>query len=214
MRLNLILLLAMLLAYAPLVSAEIVGGDLPWEKSEQHTLDRIARYLSELKSLKADFNQTSPDGSHATGTFFLKRPGKMRWQYNPPVPVLMLSNGDFLTYIDFELEQVTHLPLDSSLAGFLAQETIRFDGKGVAVADLRKGAGTIALTLVQSADPEEGRLTLLFSDNPLILKGLAMLDQAGQYTEISLTQSELNPDLDERLFAFEDPRVKRFPTTH
>ncbi|MDE3060750.1 MAG: outer membrane lipoprotein carrier protein LolA, partial [Pseudomonadota bacterium] len=73
----------------------------------EKTIHRIEDYLSNLTTIVSDFTQVAPDGTLSTGKFYLKRPGKMRWQYNPPTPILMVSSGSELVYYDIELDQIT-----------------------------------------------------------------------------------------------------------
>src|SRR5690554_6741794 len=74
----------------PASSAEAFPGEREHE-SDAALLDRVAAYLTDLTTIVADFTQVAPDGSLSTGKFYLKRPNKMRWQYDPPTPVLMLT---------------------------------------------------------------------------------------------------------------------------
>ena len=70
---------------------------------------RIETYLNEIKSLRADFLQVSSNGEVATGNLLMLRPGRIRFEYDPPSPILLVADGVYLRYIDKELEQVTHL---------------------------------------------------------------------------------------------------------
>ena len=176
--------------------------------SSQATVKRLENYLTELGTLVADFTQIAPDGAIASGTFFLQRPGKMRWQYDPPNPILMLSNGSYLTYYDYELEQVNDIPLDETLAGFLARPDIRFSSDAIRIVDLREGAGSIRITLQQVNDPENGTLTLEFADKPLELKNIVLMDKLQQVTRIALSNQRYGQELDASLFTFDDPRYK------
>ncbi len=104
------------------IAAENIGAKLSAE--DKKDLKRIEIYLNNMKTLRAGFLQVSSNGSLATGKLFLSRPGKMRFEYDPPAPILMIADGVFLIYIDKELEQVTHLWLDNTLVGFLVKDTL------------------------------------------------------------------------------------------
>lgn len=171
------------------------------------TLQRIERYLNSLTTIESEFVQVAPDGSLASGRFFLKRPGKMRWQYEPPVPVLMISNGTTLVYYDFELDQISHIPLDETLAGFLAQEQIRFTPEAVKILELKAQDGVIRLRLTQTSKPDEGELTLEFSDAPIQLRNMIVKDASGQETNVSLNNARFGLPLENKLFIFRDPRI-------
>jgi outer membrane lipoprotein-sorting protein len=171
----------------------------------QATIDRVQEYLSGLSTIVSDFTQVAPDGTLTSGKFYLKRPGKMRWQYNPPTPILMVSNGSELVYYDYELEQVSHIPLDSTLIGFLAQNPIRFDTT-VGIEEFSEKAGVIRVTLAQRSKPGDGQLTLELSDNPLLIRNMVVRDATGQTTTVSLNNAHFGVALDRELFIFRDPR--------
>ena len=172
---------------------------------QQATIQKVENYLSTLTTVVSDFTQVAPDGSLTSGKFYLKRPGKMRWQYNPPTPILMVSNGSTLVYYDYELEQVSHVSLDSTLIGFLAQEKISF-GKNVGLTDFSKAAGVIRVTVAQREKPSEGQIMLEFSESPLMLRNIVIRDATNQITSVSLNDAKFGVDLDSELFIFRDPR--------
>jgi len=174
----------------------------------QKTIDRIQEYLTGLTTIVSDFTQVAPDGSLTSGKFFLGRPGKMRWQYNPPTPILMVSNGDEMIYYDYELEQLSHIPLDQTLIGFLAQNPISFD-KTVGLTGFSQSADVIRISLAQLGKPEDGELTLEFSDKPLAIRNMVIRDAQHQVTTVSLNNAQFDVKLNPKLFDFRDPREDR-----
>jgi outer membrane lipoprotein-sorting protein len=175
---------------------------------DQANIDRIQSYLSNLTSIVSDFTQVAPDGTLTSGKFYLQRPGKMRWQYNPPTPILMVSNGSELVFYDVELEQVSHIPLDSTLIGFMAQDKISFDKK-VGILSFTNDSGVIRILLAQRDKPGEGQLELEFSDSPLLLRNMVIRDATNQVTTVSLNNARFGVKLDPELFIFRDPRKRR-----
>jgi outer membrane lipoprotein-sorting protein len=202
--------LLLLFCTTPAYAAESGITFLPPAQIAQNkaTIDRLQKYLSNLKTVVAEFTQVAPDGTLSNGKFFMERPGKMRWQYNPPTPILMVSNGSELVFYDYELEQVNHIPLDSTLIGFLAQDKISFDDM-VGIINLSKNAGVIRITLAQKEKPDEGQLMLEFSDNPLLLRNMEITDATNQVTTVALNNARFGVKLDSRLFEFRDPRKGR-----
>ena len=96
-------------------AGDVSSPFLEREEVEKHekTIERLENYLSGITTITSDFSQAAPDGSISAGRFYLQRPNKMRWEYKPPVPILMVANGLELVYYDKELEQVTYIPLIS-----------------------------------------------------------------------------------------------------
>lgn len=169
------------------------------------TITRVEEYLSSITTIVSDFTQVAPDGSLATGKFYLKRPGRMRWQYNPPTPILMVSDGDRLVYYDYELEQVNYLSLDETLISFLAHRKIGFDGK-IGITDISVSPGAIRISLAQRDKPTEGELMLELSDKPLTIRNMVIRDATNQITSVSLNDAKFGVKLDDELFKFQDPR--------
>jgi outer membrane lipoprotein-sorting protein len=207
------LLAICMLAFNPVSAAEPAKHSvtfMPDSAVRKHNSDinRIEHYLSTMTTIVSNFTQVAPDGSLTSGKFFLKRPGKMRWQYNPPTPILMVSNGSSLTYYDYELEQVSHVSLDSTLIGFLAQEQIRFD-KNIGITEFTQTPGAVRVTLAQRDKPSEGEIMLEFSDKPLTLRSMVIRDATNQITSVSLTDAQYGVKLDSDLFVFHDPRTPR-----
>jgi len=183
---------------------------LPSSELVKHekTITRVEEYLSGLSTIISEFTQVAPDGSLAAGKFFLERPGRMRWQYNPPTPILMVANGSDLVYYDYELQQISHIPMDSTLIGFLAQKKIRF-ADDVGVISFSENAGTIRIGVAQRKKPEEGQLVLELSDKPLLIRNMVVTDAGGQITTVSLNNARFGTPIDKTLFDFRDPRKPR-----
>jgi outer membrane lipoprotein-sorting protein len=174
------------------------------------TIERVENYLSGLSSITSEFTQVAPDGTLTSGKFFLERPGKMRWQYNPPTPVLMVANGSELIYYDYELEQLTHIPLDSTLIGFLAKNKISFSDS-VGIISFEEKMGSIRIGIAQRERPTDGQLVLEFVDKPLLIRNMVVTDTSGLVTTVSLNNANFGAKIDEKLFEFRDPRKPRNP---
>ncbi|MFM9890884.1 MAG: LolA family protein [Rickettsiales bacterium] len=167
---------------------------------------RVEAYLSGLTTISADFSQISADGSLASGKFYLRRPGKMRWQYATPSNVLLVSDGSTVVYYDPAVEQVSYVPVDDTMASFLTRRDVRLESPSIRLTKFESSAGVIRATLVQKRKPKEGGITLEFSDNPLTLQQLVVTDANGQNTSVRLQNPQFGVKLDEALFVFIDPR--------
>lgn len=165
-------------------------------------LHRAERYLNDITTMQARFTQIAPDGSLAEGTLYLKRPGRMRWEYDEPTPLLMIARDDTLIYYDKDLDEVSYLSLDDTLAGFLARPHIDFADDALRVVNLREGAGSLRFTLLQTDRPDDGSLTLVLRTEPLRLHQLVVTDATGQPTEITLNDIRYGMKLDDMLFEF------------
>lgn len=191
-----------ILIVAPLLLA---AKPLPWANHNEE-IKRVEGYLTGLSTIVADFSQVAANGELSEGKFYLKRPGKMRWEYAPPTPILLVSNGKVITYYDAELDQVNYVPVDDTLAGFLAQDTIVLNSGPTKLTRFSSENGVIRATVVQADKADEGSLTLEFTDAPLQLRQMVITDASGQRTQIQLQNAQFGTALPNSLFTFEDPR--------
>lgn len=175
---------------------------------DKRQLHRVEEYLGKIHSITARFSQVSPDGNVSNGMFYLQRPGKMRMEYEPPVPVLVVTNGNNLVYYDKELEQITNISLNSTLVGFLAHDKITFDNT-VIVTQFEHAPKMLRVGFVQTAKPKDGMMTLEFADEPMQLRNIIITDSAGQSTVVSLSGARLDEKLDPDLFIFKDPNLMK-----
>lgn len=190
-------LLAALLFAAPVLAA-------PADPAED--IKRVETYLTALSTLTADFHQVDGNGDVSRGKFFLKRPGKMRWQYAPPTPILLVSDGKLITYYDADLDQVNYISIDDSLAAFLTQPVIQLESDSTKLVSFEAKDKVIRATIVRKSKPDEGSLTLEFSDNPLVIRQMVVKDAAGNATTVQLQNAKFDMVLNDKIFAFEDPR--------
>lgn len=169
---------------------------------------RIESYLNGIDTLRARFLQVSSDGGYAEGNLYIDRPGQMRIDYDPPVPVVVVANGNWLIYLDTKLQQVTHIPLGSTPAGILLRENPRLSGE-VTITGFERAADALRITLVRTRDPAEGNLTLVFSDRPLLLRKWSVIDAQGVETSVSLMETHFGEPLKRSLFELELPETPR-----
>ena len=168
-------------------------------------VDVAEAYLNNLTTARARFVQITPDGSRLTGTFYLSRPGKLRFEYDPPVNDFVVADGRFIYFYDSELGQQSNAPIGETLADFLLRREIELDGEDVVVTSVSRGADMLQITAAQSADVSAGNIRLGFSETPFMLKKWRVTDVQGGITEIQLADLETDIDLDQDLFFYRDP---------
>ena len=172
------------------------------------SIKKAEEYLRDLDTAKARFLQTASDGSQYIGTFYLSRPGKLRFEYDDPVKDFVVADGFFIYFYDSELGEQTNAPIGQTLADFLLRSDLKLSGD-VTVKDVGRGGGLLQITLAQSADPAAGSLTLGFDEKPFALKKWRVTDPQGSVTEVELFQLQEDVKLDGDLFVYRDPKEKR-----
>ena len=162
-------------------------------------------YLNNVRSLRARFIQIAPDGSTAEGKFYLRRPGRLRFEYDPPVPILIVGDGLLLHYQDKELGQINEWPIFDTPIGSLSRDEVGF-GKDIAVTEVTHVEGRTTVTVTRRDDPGDGSLTLYFTSNPTQLVQWRVKDAQGQVTTVALEDLEINLDLSAKLFVWDEPK--------
>ncbi|MCE2509554.1 MAG: outer membrane lipoprotein carrier protein LolA [Alphaproteobacteria bacterium] len=201
--------LALFLGLAVL-SVDAVAAKTAFAPELRAAIDRAENYLNRLTTIRARFVQVGPNGELSEGDVYLARPGRMRIEYDPPVPLLLIAADDWLAYQDKELEEVTYLPLSSTPASFLLQEKIRLSGE-ITVTEVEKTPGAVRIQLTETNDPKAGKLTLVFSEAPFALRQWEVTDAQGLTTRVGLLNAEFGQTFDPDLFELRDPYKKRKP---
>lgn len=171
---------------------------------DRQDIRRIEAYLNGIRTLSADFIQVAPDGSISRGRFYLKRPGRLRFEYEPPAPVLVVADGTYVNYFDVELGQLSQIGVYSTPLGAVVAKEVTLSGR-IEVTSVERGSAVISLETVDTEEPGRGTLTLIFSERPLEIRKWEVNDSGGLTTTITLDNVSINPDLDPELFVFRQP---------
>jgi outer membrane lipoprotein-sorting protein len=203
------LLAAFVLAPVASLAAEIARrGDPPIALSSEDRADlkRIAIYLDGIHTMRAKFKQTATGGRLASGRIYLRRPGLMRVEYDPPVPVLLVADGHWVSYYDRELDQRTQIPISQTPVWFLLQKTIDFT-PAVTVTRIERSTGALRVSLYRTENPDAGSAAITFSDNPLRLRQWTIEDSQGSQVAVALQDMVFGGTLSDDLFI--RPRTKQ-----
>lgn len=168
------------------------------------SIGKVEDYMNGITSLAASFVQIGPRGELSRGRFYMRRPGRLRFEYDPPVPLLIVADGLWLVLYDKELNQVTRLPLYETPLGVLVAENVNLS-KDVEVTRVDRQAGLLRVQLIDRDRPDEGWLSLAFSDPPLELRQWHVQDAQGGITNVALSDMQIGTKLDPELFVFTDP---------
>ena len=173
------------------------------DQSSAGDIDRVEVYLNSLRTVEARFIQNNPDGSYAQGKLFLHRPGRLRFQYDPPVALELYADGNFLIHVDTELEQVSHYPLDETPAHFLLRDQISLRD-GVTIKAFERRNRVIRIELVDDRNPDVGSVTLTLSEQPIELRSWSVTDSQGLKTYLALVDARFGGDINPNVFQFID----------
>ena len=185
-----------ILAPAPVVAAE---GDL----------DRAVAALRGISTMKADFVQTDRSGQTVRGVMTLKRPGKIRFQYEKGVPMLVVSNGKSMYMVDYEVNQVQRWPIKNSPLGALLDPSrdVKRYGKLVPT----NHPDVVSVEVRDTKRPEFGVITPIFARDASAPGGLRLthwvaLDSQNHRTTVRLANQRYGVAVADSAFTFRDPR--------
>ncbi len=172
-------------------------------------LAQVQAHLRAVTTMTAGFAQTDRNGRTLTGTITLKQPGKIRFQYQPGVPLLIVGDGKALTMIDYQVAQVSRWPVGNSPLGLLldpSKDISRY-------AHLVPGSpdGRIVIEGRDPKHPEFGTITIGFAPKAgapggLMLAGWSVLDAQGNRTTTVLSDQKFGMAVSDKTFLWRDPR--------
>lgn len=190
----------------PLAAIALVASPVSAQTGD---LGLVQRHLKSVETMTATFSQTDRNGKVLNGVLTLKKPGKIRFQYEKGVPILIVGDGKALTFIDYSVRQVQRWPIGNSPLGVLLdpdKDISRF-AKMVPSGDDR----IISIEGYDPKHPEYGRITLVFARQAsapggLMLQGWVQLDSQGNRTTIRLAEQRFNQPVSDGTFRWNDPR--------
>jgi len=191
-----------------------IGGALASSRqvaAQASVVADVERYLNEIDTLEARFSQIAPNGELATGKVYIQRPGRLRFDYDPPSQIRLVAPGDWrLVFYDASIQQVNVIPISQTPLGILLDSEIALDAD-VEVTDIQRAGDELALTLVRKDADDQGSVTLVFGERPLALRRWTVVDPQGLVTHILLENVETGGALDPELFRWRDPEIFGLP---
>lgn len=194
--------------FRPLAAVAALTLALP-AAAQQGTLAQVQQHLRETQTMTAAFTQTDRSGKTLNGTMTLKKPGKIRFQYEKGVPLLIVADGSALWFIDYSVRQVQRWPVKDSPLGILMnpdREAARY-AKVVPTGN----PDVISVEARDPKRPEYGRITMVFARNAsapggLMLQGWVALDAQNNRTTVRLSNQRFNAPVSDGAFRWNDPR--------
>lgn len=193
-------------ALVALSSVLAAAPALALTQADQALVAQADDYFDQVHTLKARFIQEAANGTESEGTLYLDRPGKLRLEYAPPTPILVVADGGSLVYYDSSLQQVSYVDLDSTMAGVLVSPHVKLDGDSLKVIGISHQPSTATITVTKRDDPRQGKIALVFTEKPFQLRQWQVTDQQGLVTTVTLYDAQTGLPLDAALFEFHDPR--------
>ncbi len=171
--------------------------------ADQQDVSRIENYLNSITSMEARFLQIDPSGNNVQGTLFILRPGRLRFEYDEPSPILIVADGTWVHYHDKELDQTSRALISDTTVEYFTSSNLRLSGD-ITVTAFNRNDGLLNMTIVDTNNPDEGEVTFTFDPEPMNLRQWVVRDPDGNETLVALLTFKSNVPLDTEMFYFYD----------
>lgn len=177
--------------------------------AEKLSLGTLSKYLNGLTTVEADFTQVNSDGSVSTGRIFIKRPGRVRFEYNPPDKALVLAGGQQVAIFDGKSNvPPEQYPLKRTPLNLILAANIDL-GRAKMVVGHSADATSTRVKAQDPEHPEYGTIELVFSADPVELRQWVITDDLGQQTTVILGGMTKGGALGEGMFSITREKDRR-----
>ena len=191
-RLIVTVLFALAAAAAPAHAAK-------WTAQQSADLDRVSAYLNSIHTMRGGFMQIGPQGQADQGKFYILKPGKIRFDYDPPNPTLVISDGLSIAVYNTKLNTADRYPLTGTPLNLLLSDHLDLKKSGL-ITGVQHSPGQLIVTGRASDRNATGNITIVFTDPELELRQWTIVDAQGLPTTVSINNVQQNVALPESAF--------------
>jgi outer membrane lipoprotein-sorting protein len=173
--------------------------------SDKADLDRVSAYLNGIHTMKAAFVQIGPEGQVDEGTFYIEKPGRMRFEYTPPNPTLVVSDGSTVAVENKRLETVDRYPIWSTPLNLILSNDVNLK-KNQEIAGVEHQPGELIVNARSHSSQANGNITLVFAEPNLELRQWTVIDAQGLATTVSVRDVRQDVPLSASLFVIPDAK--------
>ncbi|HEX8533262.1 MAG TPA: outer membrane lipoprotein carrier protein LolA [Allosphingosinicella sp.] len=198
------------LLVAPLSAAALIAP-ASVQAQASSPIAQVQSHLRAVDTMTANFSQAGRGGQTLTGALTMKRPGKVRFQYQRGVPLLIVADGKRLNMIDYQVKRVESWAIGSSPLGVLLNPNQDISR----VAKVTRNDNQVLMISARDPKrPEFGVMSIAFAKVPsapagLMLTGWTMVDVQKNRTTVKLTNQRFNVAVADSAFTFDDPRKRK-----
>ena len=177
--------------------------------AETISLNEISSYFNAMTTAEAQFSQITDTGETSTGRLFIRRPGRIRFEYDPPEATLVVVGGGQVAVFDPKSrDEPLRFPLRHSPLNLILEREVDLAQRDMVVAHFEVESQT-AVTLQDPENPDYGFIQLIFNDNPVQLHQWVVQDNSGGQTHIILDSLTEGGKLSNMLFNIQHEMRKR-----
>lgn len=172
------------------------------DASDAQAVADASAYLSALDSMQGDFLQVGPDGSVTEGKFYLRRPGRLRFEYNPPENLLVVADGTWVAVKD-SAAPAQRYPIASTPLGLILAQNVDLT-RSARVLKVENQPGALLITIADRTGEAPGQITLIFDQPRMQLRQWVVTDAQGLQTTVALRNVQAGIRADNSLFVLRD----------
>ncbi len=166
-------------------------------------LDRVSAFLNDVESLQGRFIQVASNGVQDSGTFYFRRPGGLRFEYDEPNPILIVADSRWVVLNDRKLKTVDRFPISATPLKILLKKNINLANEANIVS-VQREPGILLITAREDNGPAQGELIMVFSDPALELMQWIITDAQGFTTTVALRDLRRDIKISPRLFRVDE----------
>jgi outer membrane lipoprotein-sorting protein len=202
---GIVMLLATGLAAGEALAGKYKAIALTGDQAE--AVQRINTYINSFDTMRGDFTQISPRGQSSRGVMLISKPGKMRFEYAPPVPLLIVSDGRWLTIKNTARERGDQFPLSATPLRLVVAKDVDLLAETDVIA-FQQAEGLTSVTLQDKKGKMGGYIILIYDDANKALQQWIVVDGKGKRTTVQLANLEKGVKIDPKLFVVKIDRDK------
>ena len=178
-------------------------------QAQELSLGEISSYLNNLKTAQGEFTQINGDGTISTGTVFIKRPGRIRFEYNAPDNSLVMAGGGQVAVFDPKSNTpADRYPLNQTPLNIILERNVNL-GQARMVTGHTSDGTTTTITAQDPNNPQYGNIQMVFTANPVELRQWIVTDDVGEKTTVILNDLTKGGNIGDIQFNIENEMRKR-----
>lgn len=174
---------------------------------QARAVSAVTQYLTAIKTLKGKFTQIGPRGRVSSGAFFIAKPGLMRFEYSPPNPLLIVSDGTWVTVKNRKRNRADQYPLSATPLRLILSRKVNFT-KEVAIKGIQQENSKTHIKIEDKSTFASGTLILTFDNEKQALTNWVVVDDRGRRTTVALSELEKGAKIDPALFKVKIPKSR------
>ena len=194
---------------APIAVATAAPSASAVSAQDRALVNAASAYLQRLTSARGRFVQTDPNGAVSQGTFYLRRPGKIRFEYDAPSRLLVVADGSNINISDPRLKTFRQYPQGRTPLSLFLGQNVNLDR--AAISRVTRSGDTFSVVARDPNRRAEGEIALTFSNSPVALKEWTVTDAQRRQTRVRVTSLTPAGSLDDNLFVLRNPNRRAGP---